>query len=93
MGLVFEWDETKAGSNAGKHGVTFGEAASIFGDPLTETKADTRVLEHDERMFCVGESECRRLLAVSHTEVGDVIRIISARPATAKERRDYGQSR
>jgi len=89
MGLIFEWDETKAKSNRRKHGVSFSEAASAFGDKLMVTKADARDTSREERFFSLGESERGRLLAISHTEYGDLVRIISARPATASERRDY----
>jgi uncharacterized protein len=92
MGLSFEWDETKARSNRRKHGITFAEAASAFEDKLMVTKTDTRDSAYEGRFFSMGESERGRLLAISHTEIGDLIRIISARPATASERRDYEEN-
>jgi uncharacterized protein len=92
MSLIFEWDETKARSNQRKHGITFAEAATAFGDKLMVTKPDTREPYHAERFFSIGLSEGRQLLAISHVDTGEVIRIISARPATSWERKDYEEN-
>ncbi len=89
MGLVFEWDEKKAGTNLGKHGVSFEEAATVFGDPLSLTIADPLHSDMEDRSIIMGTSERRRLLVVVFTERGERIRIISARAATAHERRAY----
>lgn len=89
--LKFEWDETKAASNASKHGVSFEEAATVFGDPLAYTFADPDHSIGEERMLTIGVSQVSRVLLVVHTEVIDAIRIISARKATRHERQIYEQ--
>ena len=89
MELEFEWDPARAESNARKHGVTFPEAATAFHDPLSVTVNDPRHSGHEERFVLFGRSDRGRLLAVMHTERGTVIRIISARQVTSRERREY----
>ena len=78
MALTFEWDRRKAASNLQKHGVSFEEAATAFGDPLSVTIQDPDHSEEEERFILLGRSETERLLTVVHTERGDTIRIISA---------------
>jgi uncharacterized protein len=86
-----EWNEAKAASNFRKHGVTFDEAATVLLDPLAVTFADDHAAE--ARSITVGHSALARLLVVVTTERhGDRIRIISARRATAKERREYEEA-
>lgn len=89
MAYTFEWDAEKDAANLRKHGVTFREAASAFGDPLAITIPDIRHSEEENRYALLANSERGRLLAVMHTERGESIRIISARPATPRERRAY----
>lgn len=89
MELRFEWDPAKDDANARKHGVTFHEASTAFGDPLSITIADPDHSESEERFLLLGRSTGGRLLSVSHTERQDAIRIISARPATRREWRKY----
>ena len=89
MGLRFEWDESKASQNVEKHGVAFERAATVFRDPLSLTIDDPLHSQAERRFVTIGESAGRELLVVVHTERKDVIRIISARPATRRERRDY----
>lgn len=89
MGLIFEWDRRKAASNFKKHGVTFEEAASAFGDPLSLTIYDPDHSEEEDRFILIGQSGRRRLVVVAHTDKSDTIRIISARPATRGERTYY----
>src|SRR6516162_1586612 len=89
MSLEFEWDEDKAKGNLKKHGVSFEEASSIFGDPLALTIPDPLHSEEEDRFVTLGESHRRRLLVVISTDRGDDIRIISARVATRRERKDY----
>ncbi len=89
MSLAFEWDENKAEQNLKKHGVSFEEASTIFGDPLERTIHDPLHSEAEDRFISLGQSERRRLLVVVFTERGDKIRIISAREATRRERKDY----
>ena len=93
MPLHFEWDVAKAAENHVKHGVTFDEASTAFGDPLGRVIPDPRHSIGEERMALLGLSLHHRLLAVMFTEregeTDTVIRIISARLATRRERRDY----
>ncbi|MGB6068109.1 MAG: BrnT family toxin [Desulfomonilaceae bacterium] len=89
MGLTFEWDKRKAASNLNKHGVSFEEAASVFGDTLSLTIADPDHSAEEDRLMLLGISERGRLLVVCHTERRDNIRIFSARPATRGERKTY----
>ena len=89
MWLRFEWDPHKAGSNARKHGVTFEEAQTAFGDPLGLIVADPRHSADEERAVLIALTEEARLVAVMFTERDSTIRIISARTATRRERLDY----
>jgi uncharacterized protein len=87
--VEFEWEPKKAGSNARKHGVTFQEAATVFGDPLAITFEDPDHSKEENRYIAFGLSIRKRLLVVSHTERSDRTRIISARPMDRKERKIY----
>ena len=91
MPLRFEWDPGKAAANLAKHGVSFDEASTAFGDPLGRVVPDPRHSVGEERLALLAVSLRGRLLAVMFTERerGEVIRIISARLATRHERRDY----
>ena len=91
MSQQFEWDENKAQSNALKHGVTFEEASSVFADPLAAIFPDEAHSVEESREILVGHSTEGRLLVVSFTERVGAIRIISARSANKRERRDYEQ--
>jgi uncharacterized DUF497 family protein len=93
MGLEFEWDEKKAGNNVKKHGVSFEEASTVFGDPLARTIPDPLHSAGEDRFVTLGESLRRRLLVVVFTERGEKIRVISARTATRRERKDYEEGR
>jgi uncharacterized DUF497 family protein len=85
--MRFAWDPQKAARNVRKHGVTFEEAATAFGDPLAFVVTDTL---HSDRMLIVGETVTARLLVVVFVETSnEVVRIISARRATKHERRRY----
>jgi uncharacterized DUF497 family protein len=87
MPLNFRWDRRKAIANAKKHGVSFEEAATVFGDALALAAQDAG---QPERTLLLGMSERQRILLVVHVELGSTtIRIISARRATAHERRRY----
>jgi uncharacterized DUF497 family protein len=92
MPLSFEWDENKAGSNLRKHAVSFEEASTVFGDPLSLTIPDPAHSKREDRFIIIGQSHRRRLLVVVHTERGDDIRIISARRASRHERENYEES-
>jgi uncharacterized DUF497 family protein len=88
----FEWDSDKAETNLLKHGVSFGEAATVFADPLAVDRPDPDHSQGEERFICIGRSYVDRLLVVAYAERGDRIRIISARVAEPRERRDYEQT-
>ncbi len=87
--MEFEWDEAKAASNERKHGVSFLEAQTVFGDPLALTGYDPDHSEEEDRFITMGTSIDGQLLVVSHTDRGSTIRIISARMACHSERKDY----
>ena len=92
MPLSFEWDESKAKSNLAKHGVSFEEASTVCGDPLSLTIPDPAHSQAEDRSIVLGQSHQRKLLVVVHTERGDNIRIISARRASRGERKSYEES-
>jgi uncharacterized DUF497 family protein len=75
--LDFAWDPHKAIANWKKHGVTFGEAITVFSDPLSVTEADDGH-PSEERFFTIGHSDRARMLVVVHTEDSETIRIIRA---------------
>jgi uncharacterized DUF497 family protein len=87
--MSFEWDPRKARANHLKHGVTFEEASSALRDTLSATGHDPDHSEAEDRFVTFGVSSRGRLLAVSHTDRGNAIRIISARLATSVERQIY----
>lgn len=87
--MYFTWDPAKAEANQRKHGVSFNEAKTAFGDSLALMVEDERHSADEERWVLFGRSEAGRLLAVMHTERGGAIRIISARLTTRRERRAY----
>lgn len=87
--MEFEWDETKAEINERKHGVSFQEAQTVFGDSLSLTGYDPDHSDEEDRYISMGTSIEGRLLIVSHTDRGDMVRIISARLADRSERKDY----
>jgi uncharacterized DUF497 family protein len=89
MGLKFEWDRRKAASNNKKHGVSFEDAATAFGDPLSVTIHDQKHSNDEDRFLLLGETQDKKLVVVAHTDRNDTIRIISARPATGREREEY----
>ena len=87
--MVFEWDPKKARLNLRKHGVSFDEAATVFYDPLSATFDDPDHSDEEQRLITVGVSSQDRLLVLAHTERGNAVRIINARPATAHERKKH----
>lgn len=87
--MKFEWDPVKAQSNSDKHGVSFTEAMTVFGDPLEMTIPDPDHAEGETRFLSLGQSERSRLLVVSYTEREGRIRLISAREAEPRERKAY----
>ncbi len=94
MDFDFEWDLVKALSNLAKHGVSFEQAATVFLDPLALTVYDQAHSTEEERWFTIGQTPDGALLAIAHTyqTTGPArarIRLISARPATRRERHTY----
>jgi hypothetical protein len=89
MGLKFEWDRRKAVLNIKKHGVSFEEAATAFGDPLSVTIHDPKHSDDEDRFLLLGEIQDKKLVVVAHNDRKDTIRLINARPATRQEREDY----
>jgi uncharacterized DUF497 family protein len=87
--MEFEWDPGKAEINLRKHGVSFLEAGTVFGDGLAITVPDPDHSKREDRFITIGSSDRRRLLLVAHTDRGDRIRIISARELTKAERKVY----
>jgi uncharacterized DUF497 family protein len=92
-----EWDANKAAGNLAKHGVDFAQAAEVFADPLALTVFDEAHSMNEERWLTLGLTRSGRLLVVSHTfdqttATQARVRIISAREAKGRERRDYEQA-
>ncbi len=90
QGMTFEWDDEKAINNLEKHGVSFDEAAQSFLDPF-HGGGDASAFG-EGRQFLIGYSLSERLLLVIYVERGSRIRVISARPATSQERKQYEDS-
>jgi len=91
--MDFEWDPNKAEINLRKHGVSFAEAGTVFGDELAITVPDPDHSDDENRYITIGWSNRRRLLIVSHTDRDDKIRIISARELTPRERKTYEEEK
>ncbi len=91
--MKFEWDNKKALANIKKHGVSFEEASTVFGDMLSITIDDPLHSETESRFVLIGMSEFLKLLVVVHIEKRETIRIISARPATKKEQKFYEEQK
>jgi len=87
--MQFEWDPEKAKRNSRKHSVSFEEAATVFYDPLSATFDDPDHSVNEQRFVTVGFSSQERLLVVAHSELRKNTRIISARLATAHERKKH----
>lgn len=91
--MKFEWDRRKSRANGVKHGVSFEEAAEVFEDPLHLSRLDKRFGYIEERWATVGRTHAGLHTVVAHlffdSEGEEVIRIVSARRATANERRQY----
>jgi len=90
--IRFEWDPEKATRNRRKHGVSFREAATAFGDPLSTTIPDPDHSEQEDRFILLGMTYRGRLVVVVHTERGDGVRLISARLATRREREHHEEA-
>jgi len=90
--MRFEWDEEKAARNLAKHGVSFLEAATVFGDPLSDTFDDPDHSVAERRFLIIGMSQEGRMLIVAHLDDGGIVRIISAREPTRGERELYEEN-
>jgi uncharacterized protein len=89
--VTYEWDPRKAQTNRRKHGISFEEAASVFQDARAITFDDPDHSEEEPREITIGMSTRSRVLFLSHCDRDDRIRIISARLATPKERKQYAE--
>lgn len=89
MAISFEWDDKKAKSNLQKHGVSFEEASTVFGDEFSLTIDDPLHSQDENRLILIGKSMINNTLVVVHLEKTESIRIISARKATKKEKSFY----
>jgi uncharacterized protein len=91
-GMIFAWDEAKSLANQKKHGLSFDDVIDVFNDPLRLTLHD-RIENGEARWQTLGTMGHYRIIVVAHTfqdeEGNEVIRIISARPVTRRERRNY----
>ena len=87
--MKFMWDTRKAKENLRKHGVSFDEASTVFGDVLAATIADPDHSIGEHRFLTIGVSSADRILVVSHTDSNEITRIISSRPATRHEKIRY----
>lgn len=87
--MKFEWDKNKAAINLSKHSVSFEEAKTVFDDPLYIDFYDPDHSDDEERYLIVGHSNQGRLLIVSYTERGNLIRLINARVVTRAELEAY----
>ena len=91
--MRFEWDSAKAASKIRKHGVSFDEAVSVFKDPLAFIFDDITHSVQEHREIIIGASALRRMILVCFVErLEGVVRIISARPATRREIKDYEEN-
>jgi uncharacterized protein len=89
--VIYEWDPAKAASNLRQHRVSFAEATSVFLDPVALTFDDPDHSDEEDREITIGTSSKQRVLFVSHCARGDRIRVISARKATRRERKQYAE--
>jgi uncharacterized DUF497 family protein len=92
MELTFEWDEAKDKTNRTKHGISFAEAKTVFGDPRSITIVDEQHSNEEDRYIDIGMSSAGRLIVVSYTERDPNIRIISCRKATKSEQKTYDKA-
>ena len=87
--MTFEWSARKAAENLKKHGLSFEDATSVFLDPLAITFPDPDHSAEERREITIGTTMRTQVIFISHCERGEQIRIISARPATRSERKQY----
>ncbi len=87
--MKFAWDDKKAISNLKKHGISFEEASTVFGDWLAITIDDPLHSESEDQFIIIGKSELLNTLVVVHVERSEAVRIISARLASKNEQKFY----
>lgn len=91
--MRFEWDQSKDEANQKKHDVSFAEAQEVFDDPLHMAILDHRFSYFEERWITIGQTKTRRVVVAANLYFDDegeeVVRIISAREATSREKRQY----
>jgi uncharacterized protein len=87
--MDFEWDPAKAAANWVKHALHLADATPVFEDPYAITRADPHPSE--DRFVTLGRNALDRVIVVVWAWHGDAIRLISARGATARERRTYAE--
>jgi uncharacterized DUF497 family protein len=87
--MDFDWDEDKAAANFKKHGISFEEAKTVFGDPFSVTIDDPAHSASEYRFVDIGTSTLGMILALAYAERGRTIRLISCRKATKAERKIY----
>lgn len=87
IGIIFEWDERKRSANLRKHGIDFADCAEVFSGP-THTVIDNRY-EYGETRFLTQGLLCGRLISVVHTEEDGVVRVISMRKVSAREKESF----
>lgn len=92
MSLLFEWDPNKAKSNLVKHEVSFEEAMTVFANPLARIFPDEEHSIDELREMIIGYSARQQLILMNFTATEDKVRIISARKATRRERKDYEEN-
>ena len=90
--MDFDWDETKAKTNLQKHGIRFDTASSVFYDPLASVFEDEDHASTEHREVIIGSSAGNQLLVVCFVERNSKVRLISARRATATERKEYEEN-
>ncbi len=86
--MSYEWDPAKARANFAKHGVRFADAVSVLEDDLALTMRDPSS-DEEERWITIGTDALSRVIIVVYTRRKDNVRVISARPATAREKAQY----
>jgi len=86
--MKIRWDPKKAEANFRKHNIRFSDAESVLFDPMTLTIED-QIVDQEQRLLSVGSDAIGRVLVIVYTYRDDTIRIISARKATPKERKNY----
>jgi len=86
--VSYEWDPAKARANFAKHGVRFADAVTVLEDDLALTMRDPSS-DEEERWITLGRNDLARVIVVVYTWRQDNVRLISARPATAREKSQY----